>query len=158
MQFFKRNWWKLLPFILFFFGLGGVIAFTVLLIMYWAYRTTSFPINPKRGKFLTWLIIIEALTLQGIVISGVVEHDLGRFSVVLIILEAVCLVGIWKWKKVAVLGLIGLLVVHYARNFIETILDHRYHSVVAVWLFLLIVVVWLVLWIKAFKQKWSLFT
>jgi hypothetical protein len=163
MDFLKQNWWKLLPFVLFFFGVGGILAFTALLIMYMAFHAaSSLPVNPKRGKFLTWLIVIETVMLVAfVVMHGVMTHDLGQISSVFIFLEAVCLVGIWKWKRVAAIGLMGVLVVHFTKTFVQTAFDHDYpatmESTISLWLFLAILVAWLGLWVKALKQKWMFF-
>jgi hypothetical protein len=162
MDFLKQNWWKLLPFVLFLFGVGGILAFTALLIMYLVFRAaSSLPISPKRGRLLTWLIVIEVVVLVAIIVSGAMTRNLGQISSAFIFLEAVCLVGIWKWKRVAAIGLMGLLVVHYAKTFFQIAFGHDYpatiETTISLWLFLTIVVAWLGLWIKALKQKWMFF-
>jgi len=96
MDFPKRNWWKLLPFSLFLLRLEGIIAFAALLITYSAYRWL--PGNRKRGKLLTWLMITQTVLIVLLAKETITEPSdhLYWYWLVIITLEVVCLVGIWK--------------------------------------------------------------
>ncbi|HSX08569.1 MAG TPA: hypothetical protein VLF93_00250 [Candidatus Saccharimonadales bacterium] len=154
----QKNWWKILPFFLFFLGWTGVILFIILLVIYGISRFV--PIDPKRGKFLTWLILIDCITIV-IFFSKFFIHKIpldasSWFDIVSNLLEGVCVIGIWKWKKIAVVGFIVVTTSEFILAGVQ-----GYDSSQP-WFVnfsgILFLVVWLGLWILAFKRNWSRFT
>ncbi len=154
----QKNWWKLLPFLLFFLGWTGVDLFIVLLLLYFVAR--FIPVNPKRGKLLTWLILIEFITLvvffSNIFIQRTQLDASGWFDVLNNLLETVCLIGILKWKKIAVVGFILITIFEFIMVGLQ-----RYNSSYP-WFVnfsgILFLVLWLGLWVLAFKRTWPRFT
>src|SRR6266568_7702526 len=153
----QKNWWKLLPFLLFFLGWTGVDLFIVLLLLYFVAR--FIPVNPKRGKLLTWLILIEFITLvvffSNIFIQRTQLDASGWFDVLNNLLETVCLIGILKWKKIAVVGFILITIFEFIMVGLQ-----RYNSSYP-WFVnfsgILFLVLWLGLWVLAFKRTWPRF-
>jgi hypothetical protein len=118
-----------------------------------------------RGMLLSTLIILESIP----VVVGIPSHILNSIAypaslnlpvLLLGILQGILLLGIWKWKKKAIYGLLVLLVVRLAPVFIillfllepSDVLDTIFWGTLAVLLFELI------LWVWALKRKWRLFS
>ncbi|MBB6376097.1 hypothetical protein BKA01_003355 [Pseudonocardia eucalypti] len=116
---------------------------------------------PTRGSLLTFLVLLQMgvviFLAWGLVLSGRVEL---RWYFAILILEAICLVGIWRWKRFAALLLIMLLVADAVRgNFVG---GNAFGSLRGPGLedlqALVLGVGWIGLWIAACKRKWSQFT
>jgi hypothetical protein len=159
MKFLQKNWWKLLPIFLFFFGWTGVILFIILLAIYGI--SHFIPFDPKRGKLLTWLIIIDVISLVQFFIhafnGGIQLNAIGVFSILIDSLEALCLIGIWKWKKIAAVAFIIFFSFDLILEGVK-VSDSSYPWFVDFFGFMLVLIVWLGLWIFAFKWKWTRFT
>lgn len=158
MEQFQKNWWKFLPFILFFLGTIGVILFFILLIIYLLARFV--PIDPKRGKLLTWLIIIDFIILLLYFVNVFYQRtpfDEYRWLEILSnVIEIALLIGILKWKKLAAVGFILLTIFEFVIAGFQGYTNSSPWSVNLSGV-LLVLTVYLVVWIIAFKRKWSFF-
>ncbi len=109
---------------------------------------------------MTWLILIDCITIV-IFFSKFFIHKIpldasSWFDIVSNLLEGVCVIGIWKWKKIAVVGFIVVTTSEFILAGVQ-----GYDSSQP-WFVnfsgILFLVVWLGLWILAFKRNWSRFT
>src|SRR6266568_810606 len=121
----------------------------------------------ERGKLLTVLIVIETLLLLvSILTSGnVIRHpfSLSGYSLLLNLLTALCMVGVWMWRKIAVYSLIVLLAISIIASFIVglppevakthiNLLNPNDEIVHAVWSIALSFLVYFTLWVYAIKR------
>jgi hypothetical protein len=161
MSWIWRNWWKLLPFTLVFFGFEGLAGLCFLLLIYAPLRKFS-PKTP-RGCLLTSLIVLEAvflaLTLIATILSLSQPTIWSFYNLAEVIFEAFCLVGVWFWRRWAAFAFIIVLTVGTVISLGAA--NWKIGPEVPLGFKLLaaaLVAAWPVLWFLALRRNWSKFS